>query len=94
MNCNPGVTNKKLPVSLPLSVMHAEYCPDPGLPYLLNIFQVHSFLTKAKQEVRQCPWEGLWLNVSCGLFPHPGCWSEVPAAQALGLVKTGRRHCL
>lgn len=44
VNCSPGVTNKKLPISLPLSVVLAEYCQDPGWPYLLNIFEVHSQL--------------------------------------------------
>lgn len=75
--------------------MRSKFGQDPGLPYLLDIMQAHSYIfMKANKESVQCPWKGLWLNGSCGLFPNPRCWSEAPATQALVLAKAGPWCCL
>lgn len=45
------MTNKKLPILVPLSVLCSKFSQDPGLPYLLDIIQVHSYiLMKANKE--------------------------------------------
>lgn len=78
MNCNLGVTYKKLPISVPLCVIRLVFGRDPGLPHLLDVTQVHSYLLmKAKQA--SVPGKVLWLNGSCGLFHTHG---------------VGRRHVL